>query len=567
VADDYERRRRSPERDRPAPEPEAEHLFDDAAERCVLGTVLNFGQSAFQAVLDVIGPDDFYHQKHRAIFEAIVALDRAQRAIDFGLVAEQLRVHDTLVSVGGESYVASLIHEGVTSTNVAFYADLVRQKARLREVRAVLRTGLVQVGTPVDDADATISEVAQRFFELTTKHAARGVLSIGEGVKAMISELEQKSRARHHGRYTGVPTGYPVLDNVTNGFQPSDLIILAARPGMGKTAFALNIACNAAMNRDGPIPCVVFSLEMSATQLIQRIWSFHASVPLKSLRSAQIEESDWPKLLQSAQDFGSLPIFVDDTAAITVAEVRNKCRQLKQAHNLGLVIIDYLQLMSPSREHRNSPREQQISDISRNLKGLAKELNVPVIALSQLNRGVEARPDKRPQISDLRESGAIEQDADIILMLYRASYYAQKAQETARKRRDAPDNDARGAAPKGAREDNIFLTMDPDDHATEVLIEKHRAGETGRVRILWIPEFTLFVNLSNDPAPPITDADAPPRMPRPLSVERSFPPPSGDGASEWDQPMHTAPFDDGDRAPPSRAFEPAPLGDDDFDGF
>lgn len=556
---------------------DGDHLWDESAERYLLGTILTFGEDALRRVLDLVGPDDFHQEKHQRIFEACQRLEATGRAIDIVLVAEQLRVDNAFVEAGGDTYVAELVQHGATPQNLPHYAEVIRQKARLRAARSVLRTGLVSVATPSEDADRTIDDIAQSVFDLTTKRSTRSMIHIGDGIKEMIRDLEQKSRASGRGRYTGVPTGYHVLDRITNGFQPADLVILAARPGMGKTAFALNMVVNAAMNKDGPITCAVFSLEMSATQLIQRIWSFHAQVPLKHLRAAELVDDDWPRLLASAQAFRSLRIYVDDTAAISVAEVRNKCRRLKHEHNLGLVVVDYLQLMGPSREHRNSPREQQISDISRSLKGMAKELEIPVVALSQLNRGVESRPDKRPQISDLRESGAIEQDADIILMIYRASYYAQKAQDAAKKRaasgvpesgRGSGGGGNGGGPLKAVKDEDPFLTMDSTDHTTEILIEKHRAGETGRVKILWVPEFTLFANLEPPGTPPgPSDADAPPRIPTVSANSGAwdYPAPPQD---DWDQPAPgPAPFDD---APPPRdgglrPFEPAPIGPDDFD--
>ncbi|NUN15777.1 MAG: replicative DNA helicase [Myxococcales bacterium] len=425
------------------------------AERAILGAVL-LDDALLSVVLEYVKADDFYRDAHRTIFEAMCDLFDTRVPIEPLTVSERLRETGKLETVGGASYVASLLGSVTGTAAVDHYAKLVREKAMTRRM-IYAASEIVSLGYGGGLPTREFLDRSEKLvFDVLDSGQRSSVQHIKEVLKTAITKVQSLFEQREG--VTGLTTGFERIDRLTLGLQASDLIILAARPAMGKTTFALNLACNAALAARAAV--VVFSLEMGADQLVLRLLSAESRIELSKLRSGQLSDSDWPKLANAAAKLSEARIYIDETPGITPIEVRSRARRLKLEGNCDLVVIDYLQLMNPSRSIAS--REQQISEISRSLKGLAKELHVPVIALSQLNRGLESRTDKRPMMSDLRESGAIEQDADIISFIYR---------------------------------DEVYHPESKDQGIAEIIIAKHRNGPTGTVRVKFFNTFTRFDNL------------------------------------------------------------------------
>jgi len=394
-------------------------------EEAVLGAIM-LEKSAFDIVAEILKPECFYVEGHQRIFRCMQNLAQKSQPIDILTVVEELRSKEELEMVGGAYYVTKLTNTVVSSANIETHSRIVLQKFIQREL---IRISGEIIGDAYEDSTDVfdlLDDAESKLFEITNNHLRKNFDTIDSVLVKTIQRIED---LRHKNEdVTGVPTGYASLDRVTYGWQNTDLIILAARPSVGKTALALNLARNAALHASKPTPVAVFSLEMSAGQLVQRILAAESEIWLEKIARGKLEEHEMKQLYaRGIQRLAQAPIFIDDTPALNIFELRAKCRRLKNKHNIGMVIIDYLQLMSGTGENRNSNREQEISNISRNLKGLAKELSIPIIALSQLSREVEKRGakdgTKMPQLSDLRESGAIEQDADMVMFLYRPEYY------------------------------------------------------------------------------------------------------------------------------------------------
>ena len=431
------------------------------AEVSVLGGVL-LENEALNRALEVVNEGDFYREAHRQIFSALLHLYERNEPADLITLSEVLKKRDALEEVGGIEYLNFLVNSVPTAANIAYYAKIIKEKSILRKLinRAteIINLGFGDAG----DVDESLDRAERLIFEISEDRVRPSFFPIKDIIKASFKTIENLYEKKQ--LITGVPTGFTKLDDLTSGLQPSDLIIVAGRPSMGKTALALNITQHAAIE-DG-IPSAIFSLEMSKEQLALRLLCSEAKVDAHRLRGGFLSETDWPKLTRAAGSLSEAPIFIDDTPGLTVLEMRAKSRRLKAEHNLGLVVVDYLQLM---RGRANSEtREQEISDISRSLKALAKELRLPVIALSQLNRKVEDRGDRRPQLADLRESGAIEQDADVIIFLYRDEVYNR-----------SEDNPHKGKA--------------------EIIVGKQRNGPTDKFELAFLDKYTCFENLSSIP--------------------------------------------------------------------
>lgn len=398
--------------------PQAKELED-----AVLGAIM-LEKNAFDVVVEILKPECFYVEAHQRIFRAMQALQQKNSPIDLLTVVEELKFREELDLIGGPFYVTKLTNAVVSSANIEIHARIILQKFIQRELIKISGEIIGEAYEESSDVFDLLDLAESKLFEITNNHLKRDYASIDTVLVKTIQRIEDL-RTRQD-EITGVPSGFEKLDKVTYGWQDSDLIILAARPSVGKTAFALNLARNAALHPTKPTPVGLFSLEMSASQLVQRILSAESEIWLEKISRGRLEEHEMKQLYQKGiNKLSSAPIHIDDTAALNIFELRAKCRRLKNKHNIGLIIIDYLQLMSGTGENRNSNREQEISRISRDLKSLAKELQIPIIALSQLSREVEKRKEgnKVPQLSDLRESGAIEQDADMVMFLYRPEYH------------------------------------------------------------------------------------------------------------------------------------------------
>lgn len=429
------------------------------AEQSVLGAMLIDKEAVLRA-MEIVRPQDFYRDAHKHIFEVMLDLSERGEAIDLITVTEELRQRSLLDQVGGTAYVAGLANLVPTAANVEYYARIVEEKALFRMLISA-STRIASMGYEGnEEIDALLDRAEQMIFELSQRKTQTGFTPIRTILMDTFERIEDLYNNK--GQITGVTSGFADLDRLTSGFQPSDLIIVAARPSMGKTALCTNFCQNAAIRKN--LPAAIFSLEMSKDQLVQRILCGEAMVDQQKVRAGQLDEADWNKLSQAAGPLSTAPIFIDDTPGISVMEMRAKARRLKAEKGLSLIVIDYLQLMTSTRRTEN--RQQEISEISRSLKGLARELSVPVIALSQLSRAVEQRSDKKPMMSDLRESGSLEQDADLVMFIYRDEYYN-------------PDSEKRGIA--------------------EILIAKQRNGPVGSVELGFLKEFTKFVNLERRP--------------------------------------------------------------------
>ena len=427
------------------------------AEVSVLGAVL-LSNDALNQAMEILRPEDFYDLRHRSIFDVMSNLSSDNRSVDVVTVAEGLKKGGQLDKMGGAAYLASLDAAVATAAGVADHARIVKNYSISRQLieRATdIVTDSFQTGADVDEL---LDRAERSIFEVAESRIRQDFSPLRQLVSESFKHIEHL--VDNPGRVTGVTTGFIDLDNLLAGFQPSDLIIVAARPSMGKTALALNMALSAA-SRD-QVGVGIFSLEMGREQLAMRLLCSEAKVPSERVRTGFISESDWPKLTDGAGALAEAPIWIDDTPGLDVLEMRAKARRLKKEHDVGLVVIDYLQLMQS--RNKTERREQEISEISRSLKAMAKELKIPVIALSQLNRQVESRPNKRPMLADLRESGAIEQDADVILFIYRDEFYNR-----------AEDNPLKGIA--------------------EIIVGKHRNGPTGEVKLRFNGRFTKFEDL------------------------------------------------------------------------
>ena len=429
---------------------------DIDAEQAVIGSMLTDKDAVVDAI-EVLKSDDFYRQDNKTIYEAILNLYNRAEPIDIITVKSELNSIGKLEAVGGLEYIAVLPDKVPTTANVEKYIKIVEEKSILRKLIKASNE-LIDLGyAQSEEVDSIIDQAEKKVFEISQGKNQKGYTPIKDILVESFAEIEKLYNQKEP--ITGIPTGFADLDYKTAGLHNSDLVLIAARPAMGKSAFALNIATHAAVQ--AKVPTVIFNLEMSKSQLVNRMLCSEAMVDSNKIRTGKIEEDDWVKLATALGPLSEAPIYIDDTPGITVTEIRAKCRKLKMEKNIGLVVIDYLQLIQGSGK-RNSSREQEISEISRSLKILAKELDVPVVALSQLSRAAEQRADHRPMLSDLRESGAIEQDADIVMFLYRDDYYN-------------PDSEKKNIA--------------------EVIMAKHRAGSTGTIELLWLGNYTKFVNI------------------------------------------------------------------------
>lgn len=392
-------------------------------EEAVLGAVM-LERAAFDVVINILKSECFYVDAHQTIFKAFIRLNDDNKPIDLLTVVEELKAMEMLDQVGGPYYISKLTNAVVSAANIEAHARIIQEKYIQRELIRISSEIITDAYDDSTDVFELLDSAEQKLFDIANSQLKKEFDTLGRSVLDTLNKIDEM-RARKED-ITGVPSGFPTLDKVTYGWQKSDLIILAARPSVGKTAFALNLARNAVMHPTKPTAVAVFSLEMSTSQLVQRILSAESEIWLEKISRGRMEDHEMQQLYKKGiEPLTNANLFIDDSAALNIFELRAKCRRLKSLHNVGLIIIDYLQLMSGSSENRNSNREQEISTISRNLKQLAKELQVPIIALSQLSREVEKRKEtnKVPQLSDLRESGAIEQDADMVMFLYRPDYY------------------------------------------------------------------------------------------------------------------------------------------------
>jgi replicative DNA helicase len=437
--------------------------YNQEAEAAVLGGIL-LNNEALHLVQPLLGPDDFYVEAHRRIYESMASLSRLGLPIDHVTLGNELKKRGDLDKIGGAMALASLTDHVATIANVEHYATIVREKAAVRRMIYAAQEVVARGYTDYGEAGEFLNDAESAIFKASQQSSGDQYTHVSRIVEKTFRDLEEA--AGRTGEITGIPTGFTRLDKMTAGLQRSDLIIVAGRPAMGKTSFALSIGLNAAKLARQPV--IVFSLEMSKDQLVRRLLTSEGRVDATKMRSNRLDRGDWPRLVQAANDLSGYQIYLDDSTPMTPVEIRAKCRRLLAEKGLCLVIVDYLQLMHAGGRRKDN-REQEISEISRSLKGMAKELNVPVMALSQLNRSVESRPDKRPMMSDLRESGAIEQDADIIMFVYRDEVYTKEACEKP------------GVA--------------------EIIIGKQRSGPTGIVETRFFNEYTRFDNLTDDEPP------------------------------------------------------------------
>lgn len=431
---------------------------DLEAEQAVIGSMLTDKEAVISAI-ETLSDEDFYREDNKLIYSAIMNLYNRGEPIDIITLKSELSSMGKFEAVGGLEYLAELPEKVPTTANVDKYIKIVEEKSTLR---TLIRTAneLITLGyDPTQEVEELMDNAEKKIFGVMQNRAQKSYSSMKDILVDTFVELEQLYNRKEH--ITGVPTGFIDLDYKTAGLHGSELILVAARPAMGKSAFALNIATNAAVRAKTPV--AIFSLEMSKEQMANRILCSEALVDSNKVRTGKVEDDDWTKLAEASGILSEAQIFIDDTPGISIMEIRAKCRKMKLEKDIGLVVIDYLQLVQGSNKRAGS-REQEIAEISRSLKILAKEINVPVIALSQLSRAPEQRPDHRPMLSDLRESGSIEQDADIVMFLYRDDYYNQ-------------DSDKKNVA--------------------EVILAKHRAGSTGTVELAWLGSYTKFANLEN----------------------------------------------------------------------
>ncbi|MDC7952476.1 replicative DNA helicase [Liquorilactobacillus mali] len=442
------------------------------AEQAVLGAVFLRSEALIEA-MEYLQPEDFYKRAHQIIFQAMIDLNNQDEVIDVITINNYLTSNQQVDDVGGVAYIAELAAAVPTAANVAYYAKIVEEKALLRRLIATATNIVTQTYSQDDDVPSLLDDAERQIMEVSERRNRTGFKPINDVLNSTMEEIDRLYQQDEE--VTGLPTGYPDLDKMTAGLQPDNLIILAARPAVGKTAFALNIAQNIGTKTDSTV--AIFSLEMSAESLVNRMLCAEGSINANHLRTGQLEDDEWQKLVVAMGSLSQASIYIDDTPGIKMAEIRAKCRRLaKEKGDLGLIVVDYLQLIEGSNKES---RQQEVSEISRQLKKLAKELSVPIIALSQLSRGVEQRQDKRPVLSDIRESGSIEQDADIVAFLYRDDYYE-------RSESDGDEDEKRDEAAQDVGE-------------VEVIIEKNRSGARGTVKLLFVKSYNKFSSVSYIP--------------------------------------------------------------------
>lgn len=429
------------------------------AEQSVIGSMI-MDREAITVASELICGDDFYGKQYGVVFDTMVELNDEGKPVDLITLQDRLREKDVPPEVSSLEFIRDLITAVPTSANIKYYAGIVAEKATLRKLIRLNEEIANTCYAGKENLEVILENTEKRVFELVQKRNTGEFVPIRQVVMNAMDKIEKASKS--DGNVTGIATGFIDLDFRTAGMQPSDLILVAARPSMGKTAFVLNIAQHVAFKLNQTV--AIFSLEMSKEQLVNRLFSLESRVDSQHLRTGNLSDAEWEKLIESAGVIGQSNLIIDDTPGISISELRSKCRKYKLEHDLKLIIIDYLQLMSGSGRGSDS-RQQEISDISRSLKALARELNVPVVALSQLSRAVEQRPDHRPMLSDLRESGAIEQDADVVMFIYRDDYYNK-------------DTEKNGIA--------------------EIIIAKQRNGPIGTVELVWLPDYTKFANLKKN---------------------------------------------------------------------
>jgi replicative DNA helicase len=427
------------------------------AEQAVVGSMIMDRQAVITAG-EMLTAEDFYYKQYGIMFQTMIDLNNEGKAIDVIILHERLKEQNLPDEVSSIEFIRDLWAAMPTSANIRQHAAIVKEKSILRNIIRVNDSIASECYAGTRATQDILDDTEKKIFELVKNKGEHEYMPIDRVVLEALDRIQ--AAAKNRGSVTGVPTGFTDLDNYLSGLQPSDFVLVAARPSMGKTAFVLNVAENVAIKQG--ITTAIFSLEMSNVQLVNRMLSLESSVDADKLRKGRLDTSDWGKLVEGADSIAKSHLIIDDTPGISVSELRSKCRKYKMENDLGLVIIDYLQLMSGSSSGRSDSRQQEISDISRSLKALARELDVPVVTLSQLSRAVEQRPDHRPMLSDLRESGAIEQDADVVMFLYRDDYYNK-------------DTEIKGIA--------------------EIIIAKQRNGPVGTVKMAWIPEQTRFANL------------------------------------------------------------------------
>lgn len=428
------------------------------AEQSVIGSMI-MDRDAIITATEMLHKDDFYHQQYGVLFEAMNELFAANLPVDLVTLQNKLKEKDVPNEISSLEFVRELLNAVPTSANIKYYSKIVKDNAVKRRLIRLMEDIENECYTGKESLESVLDKTEKDVFQLLSSRTSGDFVPIRQVVMNALEKIEKASK--QSGTVTGIPTGFVDLDYRTAGLQPSDLILIAARPSMGKTAFVLNIAQYVAFHEAKSV--AVFSLEMSKEQLVNRLFSLESRVDAQALRTGNLSDADWEKLVEGAGIIGDSKLIIDDTPGISIAELRSKCRKYKLEHGLDIIIIDYLQLMTGSGRGSES-RQQEISDISRSLKALARELNVPVVALSQLSRAVEQRPDHRPMMSDLRESGAIEQDADVVMFIYRDDYYNK-------------DTEMKGIS--------------------EIIIAKQRNGPIGTVNLAWLPEYTKFANLEH----------------------------------------------------------------------
>ncbi|MCI5612839.1 MAG: replicative DNA helicase [Agathobacter sp.] len=428
------------------------------AEQSVVGSMI-MDKEAIVTAMETLIEEDFYHKQYGILFQGMIELYSAGQPVDLVTLQNKLKEKDVPQEVASMDFVRDLLTAVPTSANIKYYANIVKEAAMKRKLIRVMEEIENECYAGKESLDSVMDKTEHDVFQILSSRTGGDYVPIRTVVMNALEKIEAASQQQ--GSVTGIPTGFIDLDYRTAGLQPSDLILVAARPSMGKTAFVLNIAQHVAFHKD--MCTAIFSLEMSKEQLVNRMFSLESGVDAQALRTGNMSDADWEKLIAGAGVIGNSKLIIDDTPGISISELRSKCRKYKLESDLKLIIIDYLQLMSSSGRSSDS-RQQEISDISRSLKALARELSVPVIALSQLSRAVEQRPDHRPMLSDLRESGAIEQDADVVMFLYRDDYYNHDS---------------------------------PDKGISEVIIAKQRNGPIGTVKLAWLPEYTKFANLEH----------------------------------------------------------------------
>lgn len=424
------------------------------AEQSVIGSMI-MDSDAVVAASEIITAEDFYGSQYGILFQAMVELYSAGKPIDIVTLQDKLSQMDVPAELSSIEFIRDLLAAVPTSANVKYYAKIVKEKSTLRKLIKVNEDIANTCYVGKENIDEILDETEKKVFGILQAKEGGDYVPIRQVVINAMEKIETVSKTK--GRVTGIPTGFTDLDYMTSGFHESDLILIAARPAMGKTAFELNIAEYMAFRKNTTV--AIFSLEMSKEQLVNRLFSLESKVDAQKLRTGDLDDSDWERLIESANVIGNSHLIIDDTPGITIGELRSKCRKYKLEHDLGIILIDYLQLMTAGGRQEN--RQQEISEISRSLKALARELSVPIVALSQLSRAVESRPDHRPMLSDLRESGAIEQDADMVMFLYRDDYYNKESEK-------------KGIA--------------------EVIIAKQRNGPIGTIELVWMPNYTKFAN-------------------------------------------------------------------------